>query len=125
MTEERDYLTFRDEIIFAIADEQEPPGLAEIDLFSLVQRRKIHHMETWVHLVGKDLERLGYGSDRSTMKNRRFLINGAGLEAATLLRRSKRPQSLGARAADLNWSMWSVVVAALALLAYIAVEAMR
>ena len=122
MSDERDYLTFRDDLIVAIADEQEPPGLAEIDLFSLVQRRKIHHLDTWVHLVGKDLERLGYGSDRSTMKNRRFLINGAGLEAATLLRRSKHPRPWGERVRALNWSMWGVVVAALALLAYLLVE---
>jgi hypothetical protein len=119
---ERDYLIFRDDILVAIADDQEPPGLVEVDLFEVCQRRNIRFIESWVHLVGKDLEELGFGKDKSTLKNRRFLLNGAGLAKATEIRRARKPKPVLKRVNEANWTMWGVVVAALALIAYVVFE---
>ena len=106
MTTDHDYLTFRENLLVAMADEQEPPSWGELDLFELCERKRIRAQETWLHLVGRDLEELGYGRDRSTMKNRRFLINGAGIAAATEIRRARRPKSIRERVAEFTRSDW-------------------
>ena len=122
MTTEQDYLWFRDELLVAVADEQEPPGLVEVDLFEIARAKGIRFQESWIHVVGKDWEKLGLGQDRSTLKNRRFLMNGPGLARASEIRRERRPKTIGQRIHGANWTMWGVIVAALALVAYILLE---
>ncbi|HEY0270975.1 MAG TPA: hypothetical protein VGC10_08315, partial [Sphingomonas sp.] len=53
-----------------------------------------------------------------------FLINGAGLRHADELRTVKRKRLCG-RLSSANWQMWSVVVAVLALIAYVIAEAVK
>jgi hypothetical protein len=116
----QDYRDFREEVLIAIADEQEPPGLGEVDLFDLCRRRQIPFQETWVHLLPRDLEDLGYGSDHSTMSARRFLINGAGLAAAAEAREVRRPKSAWDKVRSVPRSDWialgAFIVSVIALL---------
>jgi hypothetical protein len=105
---EQDYITFRDALLIAIADEQEPPGLGAVILQDVVNRNDVAHQPTWLQTVGADYERLGYGKIIFDGHDR-FLINGAGLEAATLVRRQLAPKSLGKRISEVPRSDWIAI----------------
>ncbi len=114
-----DYLAFRDAVIVALADDQEPPGLGEMDLFDLCARHQIGFHDTWVMTVGEDMERLGWGKDTSTLQHKRFLINGGGLARAAEIRSARRPKPLLAKVRDVPRSDWiafmALIVSAIAL----------
>jgi hypothetical protein len=92
-----DYIAFRDSVIVALADDQVPPGLGDLELTDLCRRHGIAFSETWITTVGADMEVLGWGRDRSTLKERRFLINGAGLARAAEVRKARKPVTVRER----------------------------
>ena len=117
--EDTDYIAFRDSVIVALADDQEPPGLGDLDLKDLCARHQIGFHDTWLMTVGADMEQLGWGTDTSTLKQRRFLINGAGLARATEVRRARKPVRLRDRIRNVPRSDWialsALIVSAIAL----------
>ena len=116
---EQDYITFRDSVIVALADEQEPPGLGAIELSELCKRHGIPFHDTWIQTVGADMAQLGWGTDRSTLKGRLFQINGSGLARASEVRKARMPLSLHGRIATVTRSEWismlALLVSAIAL----------
>ena len=117
--EDTDYIAFRDSVIVALADDQEPPGLGDFDIADLCARHGIKAHETWIMTVGRDMESLGWGRDTSTTKQRRFLINGGGLARAVEVRKARRPVPLFDRAKAVPRSDWiallALIVSAIAL----------
>ena len=108
---ELDYIGFRDSVIVALADEQEPPGLGSIEVSGLCKRHGISFHETWLQTIGPDMAQLGWGTDRSTLKERSFLINGSGLARAVEVRNARKPLSLKDRIAAVTRSEWISVLA--------------
>ncbi|QBM74914.1 hypothetical protein E2E30_03415 [Sphingomonas sp. AAP5] len=109
---DHDYITFREALLIAVADEQEPPGLGAVQLEQVAERHAITYQATWMQMVGPDFERLQYGKmifDGET----RFLIRGAGVEAATLFRRERAPKTIASRIAAVSRSDWIAVCAAI------------
>ena len=89
-----DYVAFRDSVIVALADDQEPPGLGTVELSDLCKRHGITFYDSWIMTVGTDIEALGWGTDQSTLKQRLFLINGSGLARAAEIRRERAPKTV-------------------------------
>ena len=114
-----DYIAFRDAVIVALADDQEPPGLGDLDLFDLCERHQIGFLDTWVMTVGKDMEGLGWGEDTSTLDAKRFLINGGGLARAAEVRNARKSRSLINQVRAVPRSDWislmALIVSAIAL----------
>jgi hypothetical protein len=119
---DHDYLKFRDDVIVALADDVEPPGLATLRLIDLCERHKIPFQETWIMLLPTDLEESGYAVDYSTHDGMAVQITGKGVARATQLRRAKEPADWIDRVHGLNWSTWGgiagvvgVIIAIIAL----------
>jgi hypothetical protein len=117
---EQDYLSFRDSVIVALADAQEPPGLGDLEIQDVCSRHSIWTCDTWLMTVGKDMEQLGWGKDTSTMKSRRFLISGAGLARAAEVRKLRQSATFVERCKAVIRKDWiailALIVSALALL---------
>jgi len=73
VTTEQDYLWFRDELLVAVADEQEPPGLVEVDLFEIARagHRGANH----------PVKRLADGRVEITSMNHGFAVEAESLPA--------------------------------------------
>ena len=84
--EDGGYLEFADNILVAIADEQEPPGLYPIDIEEVAKRNKIPGHATWLKLVGSDLQGRGLGKVVGEGPGYKFLLNGVGLNTANQVR---------------------------------------
>lgn len=69
--------------------------------------------------VSRDMETLGWGKDRSTLKQKSFLINGSGLARAAEIRRARKPVSIVSRVKAVPRSDWiaflALIVSSIAL----------
>jgi len=115
------YTQFCDDFLVAVADEQEPPGLAAIIVSDVCERAGIDAQESWILLVAGDLNRDGFGSTYDTWDDGYFLINGSGLRRADEIRASKN-RNLVTRFDGANWQKWGAIIAAAALIVYIIFE---
>ena len=103
------YPSFRDSVIVAIADEQDPPGLGQVNLHDLCNRHALACTPTWIEVVGGDMDKLGWGRDVSTLKERKFLINGAGLARAAEVREARKPESVSSKIKRIPRSDWIAI----------------
>jgi hypothetical protein len=109
--ENADYITFRDSVIVALADDQEPPGLGYLDIEDLCKRHGIFAHETWISTVGHDMQSLGWGKADSDLEEHRFLINGGGLARAAEVRQTRKPVSFFDRVRSVPRSDWIAILA--------------
>jgi hypothetical protein len=110
-----DYIAFRERLLVAIADAQEPPGLAILELEPLCKRVGLSGPVSWFEVVAADLEDQRFGRDLSSHGIHYFLIAGAGLAEAARLRREGRPKSLGQKVAAVKAEWWALGIAVVSL----------
>jgi hypothetical protein len=93
---ENNFVSFADQVLIALADQNSPGRASPPDLRELCERSGIPYQDTWLMEQPRYLEQQGYGSAESTMKSWRFRIRGAGLARAVMLRRAMEAAALEA-----------------------------
>lgn len=108
------YTEFLDDVIVAIADEQGPPGLGEVQIQDICDRHNIVAQETWVQLAAKDMADYGWGKSYSQWGGGGFQINGGGLRRADEIRKSKQ-EAAKSLPSETNWAKLSAIFAGIAI----------
>ena len=90
--------------------------------------REIHDREfpgspdTWLEHSISEMEKREWAKDGRKVGRSDLFVTGTGLAQAELLRNKYRERNLIERISGLNWTMLGVVVAAIAVVAYLIVE---